>query len=143
MPRKAPRKKKKKKSHLEIRFEEFWVYHYPKIDLCDDWKFHEDRDWEFDYSHLEAKVAIEIEGGVWVGWSKGEGGGRHNNPVSFEKDTEKYLEATLLGWVVVRLTEKFISEEGVIHRIADLIKDRLRERDILASLCEPSQDAQG
>ena len=43
-----------------------------------------------------SRTLIEIEGGIYVN-------GRHNRAAGFAADLEKYLEATLDGWRVIRL----------------------------------------
>lgn len=58
-------------------------------------QFHPDRKWRFDFAWLEQKVALEVEGGIWIG-------GGHNRGKGFAKDIEKYNEAVRLGWRVVR-----------------------------------------
>lgn len=58
-------------------------------------KFHPVRRWRFDYSFPVQKLAVEIEGGVWVR-------GRHNRAAGFVKDMEKYNAATELGWHILR-----------------------------------------
>ena len=58
-------------------------------------RFHEVRKWRFDLAWIEDKVAIEIEGGIWVR-------GRHSRGAGMEADMEKYNEAQLLGWTVLR-----------------------------------------
>lgn len=55
------------------------------------------RRWRFDYSWPEWKVALETEGGVWSR-------GRHTRGKGYIADMEKYSEAAILGWCVLRLT---------------------------------------
>lgn len=64
-----------------------------------EFRFHPTRKWKFDWCWPDAKVAVEIEGGIWVS-------GRHTRGSGFEKDCEKYLEAAALGWTVLRVTPK-------------------------------------
>ena len=63
--------------------------------------FHPKRKWRFDFCWPEIKLAVEVEGGTWSG-------GRHNTGKGFEDDCEKYAEAALLGWTVLRVTGKMI-----------------------------------
>lgn len=58
-------------------------------------KFHDTRRWRFDYAWPEHQVALEVEGGVWVG-------GRHTSGAGFVKDMEKYNEAACMGWRIIR-----------------------------------------
>ncbi len=60
-------------------------------------RFHPVRRWRFDFADKQKKIAIEIEGGVWIQ-------GRHNHPQGFIKDMEKYNEASKLGWRLLRYT---------------------------------------
>lgn len=62
-----------------------------------EYKFHADRKWRFDYAWSDAKVALEVEGGIWSG-------GRHTSARGFLKDMEKYNAAASLGWKVLRTT---------------------------------------
>ena len=54
--------------------------------------------------HLPSRTLIEIEGGIWVN-------GRHNRAAGFAADLEKYLEAALDGWRVVRLGPKELTAD--------------------------------
>lgn len=69
-----------------------------------EYKFHPTRRWRFDFAYPDLMLAIEVEGGIWVG-------GRHIHPVGFEKDCEKYNEATKMGWKVFRIPPKFLTLE--------------------------------
>lgn len=75
-----------------------------KIIPTQEYRFHPIRKWRFDAAYPEQKVAFEVEGGTWAG-------GRHVNPIGFEKDCEKYNTATKMGWRVYRLTPKMIKED--------------------------------
>lgn len=72
------------------------------------------RKWRFDIAWPERMLALEIEGGV-------HGRGRHNRPIGFEKDCEKYNTAILLGWRVLRVTSRQVME----GRALDWVKKAL------------------
>jgi very-short-patch-repair endonuclease len=55
------------------------------------------RRWRFDFCFPPVKIAVECEGGVWSG-------GRHTRGKGFEGDCEKYDQAVLQGWRVLRFT---------------------------------------
>ena len=60
-----------------------------------EYRFHPTRKWRFDYAWPTKKVAVEIEGGIWIG-------GAHVRGKHFLSDCEKYNAAGLLGWRVFR-----------------------------------------
>lgn len=64
------------------------------------------RRWRFDIAYPDAKIAFEVDGGTWSG-------GRHVNPIGYEKDCEKFNMAVAQGWRVFRLTPKMITEEYI------------------------------
>ncbi len=80
-----------------------------------EYKFHEYRKWRFDYAIPSKKIAIEVEGGVWIQ-------GRHNRANGFLGDMEKYNTATAMGWRLLRttpqelMTTKFI---GVVKKTVE------------------------
>jgi very-short-patch-repair endonuclease len=69
---------------------------------------------------MEARVLIEIEGGIWVN-------GRHNRAAGFNADLEKYLEAGLLGWRVFRFGPDQITLENA-ERLAAFVAAAIRPR---------------
>ncbi len=64
--------------------------------MVKEFRFHPVRRRRSDFAHLPSRTLIEIEGGIYVN-------GRHNRPGGLAADLEKYLEAGLAGWRVVRL----------------------------------------
>lgn len=71
------------------------IFKFLEARLEKEFKFFEGRQWKFDFALPEAKVAIEIEGGIFSG-------GRHTRSVGYLKDLEKYNTATKLGWRIFR-----------------------------------------
>lgn len=61
-----------------------------------EFRFHPKRWWRFDLAWPMHKVALEIEGGAFVQ-------GRHTRGAGYEKDCEKYSEAAVLGWRILRV----------------------------------------
>jgi hypothetical protein len=55
----------------------------------------EGRKFRFDAANPIKKIAIEIEGGLWLH-------GRHNHPLGMIADMEKYNLAVVEGWKVLR-----------------------------------------
>ena len=68
-----------------------------KIQPVREYQFAPDRRWRFDFAWPESRVAVEIEGGTWIG-------GAHNRGRHFSEDCEKYSVAAALGWRVIRAT---------------------------------------
>jgi very-short-patch-repair endonuclease len=64
-------------------------------------QFDSARRWRFDFAWPAFMVAVEVEGGQWVG---GHGGKR------FRQDAEKYNEAAIQGWTVLRLTTDMVDD---------------------------------
>ena len=65
------------------------------------------RRWRFDIAWPEHMLALEIEGGVHLR-------GRHTRPIGYQNDCEKYNNATLLGWRVLRVTAKHVMNEEAL-----------------------------
>lgn len=57
----------------------------------------EGRKFRFDCANPTQKIAIEIEGGIWLG-SKG----GHTNGIGYDRNMEKYNLATIEGWRILR-----------------------------------------
>jgi very-short-patch-repair endonuclease len=88
-----------------------------------EYRFHPERKWRADFAHLPSRTLIEIEGGIFM-----RAGGRHSRGCGYAKDAEKYLEATLSGWRVIRLTERQLNADW-IERVIVLLSSGTICRD--------------
>jgi very-short-patch-repair endonuclease len=68
------------------------------------------RRFRFDFAWWQQKVAVEVEGGSWIG-------GAHTRGKHFEQDCEKYNEAGLKGWKVYRVTPRMVEDGRAIALI--------------------------
>ena len=100
-------------SRLEKRFEMLWEAHGGPL-LEKEHRFHPVRKWRADFAHLPSRTLIEIEGGIYVN-------GRHNRGAGFAADLEKYLEAGLSGWRLIRLGPNELTGE-IIARLVTLVQ---------------------
>lgn len=80
-----------------------------------EYRFHPERRWRFDFAWPTKKVAIEVEGGTWTN-------GRHSRGNGFENDCEKYNEAAILGWTVLRFTTRQVKRGIAIDTVMRLFK---------------------
>jgi very-short-patch-repair endonuclease len=85
-----------------------------KIEVQREYRFLLGRKFRFDFAIPDAKLAIEIEGGIWTG-------GRHTRGAGYEKDLEKYNLAAMLGWKVLRFTPQMVHSGAAI----DMVKEAL------------------
>ena len=85
------------------------------IPYCVEYKFLAERKFRFDYAFPDVKLAVEIEGGVFVS-------GRHTRPKGFVKDIEKYNLATLHGWRLLRFLPSEILKVATLNMIEQCYK---------------------
>lgn len=64
--------------------------------------FHPTRKWRFDAAWPTRKLALEVNGGAYVG-------GRHNTAEGSHKDMEKMNEAACAGWRVLYITPRSVN----------------------------------
>jgi very-short-patch-repair endonuclease len=95
--KKKAEKKERKPSSLEWQFEALWRETGLPMPMPE-FRFHPVRRWRFDYCFVNEKIAIELEGGVYSR-------GRHTRGKGYEADCDKYNQATLLGFRVLRFTK--------------------------------------
>jgi hypothetical protein len=76
-----------------------------------EYRFHAERQWRFDFcwKNHGYLVACEIEGGIWMQTKTGRSKG-HAHPERFESDCEKYNEAALYGWLLLRVIPEMVRD---------------------------------
>lgn len=72
------------------------------------------RRWRFDLAWESVRLAVEIEGAVFTG-------GRHTRGAGFEKDAEKYAEAMLLGWRVLRVSTGMVRDGRALNYVERML----------------------
>lgn len=83
------------KARLEGLFLAAWRFGFSDLPMPTmQHKFHPRRKWRFDFSWPAQKLAVELQGGSFIG-------GGHNRPVQQQKDYEKQRAAVALGWRVL------------------------------------------
>lgn len=81
-----------------------------------EYRFARPRRWRFDWAFVGGEsLAVEIEGGAWTQ-------GRHTRGKGFENDLEKYFEAMVRGWRVLRVTPEMVRNGRALGWIERLLK---------------------
>lgn len=89
------------------------------------------RDFETQYKYLDnrrckcdfawpqdhIRLIVEVEGGTWL-----PGGGRHTRGAGFKNDCEKYNEALLLGWSIIRVTCDHVKNGMALNWVERFLK---------------------
>lgn len=93
-----------------------------------EWQFARPRRWRFDLAFVAQKVALELEGGLF-------GRGRpcalcgrrrvagHSSVERTKTDMDKYNQASILGWRVLRATPEQV-ESGAVFGLLDEVFGR-------------------
>ena len=108
--RKAEAKARREK--LEKAFE--WQLKAAKINYETQFMWHPQRGWRADFYISSGgptnwvDILVEIEGGNWIQ-------GRHTRGKGFEVDVEKYNEAALLNYIVLRGTAKHVKSGQLLN----------------------------
>ena len=80
-----------------------------------EFRFCDEKRWRADFVWKEQMVLLECEGGIWTN-------GRHVRGYGFQSDCEKYNEASLLGWTVLRVTHLHIKNGQMITWLKRALK---------------------
>ena len=80
-------------------------------------RFHHTRKWKFDFAYPDKMIGIECEG-LTAPWMKS----RHTTNDGFTKDCEKYNQAALDGWCVLRYTMPQIKSGLAVQQITEALR---------------------
>jgi very-short-patch-repair endonuclease len=79
-------------------------------------RFHPTRKWRFDVCWPSKKIAVEVDGAVWVR-------GRHSRGGGMEADNEKINEAQRLGWAVYRFSTGQVTSGDAITFLEQVMRE--------------------
>ncbi len=101
---------------MQLDLSHFWhLFNIPEPQK--EYKFHPTRKWRFDWAWPERKIGLEVDGGLWIG-------GRHNRPVTMIKDNEKFNQAALLGWKILKFTPQQFKNGEAAELLAKIFADK-------------------
>lgn len=78
--------------------------------------FHPEVNWRFDFCWPERLVALEVQGGVFTG-------GRHARPSGMIEDMRKFSEAAILGWRLILVSALEIRNGDALDRVKRALSD--------------------
>lgn len=88
-----------------------------KLEPEREYRFHPSRLWRFDFAFVLERVAVEVEGGIFVK-------GAHTRGAHFRGDCEKYNAAAEIGWTVLRYTDRHIKRGDALAQIERVVRAR-------------------
>lgn len=78
------------------------------------YRFHDVRQWAFDFAWPLRKVALEVDGGVFTG-------GRHTRGAGYTEDCVKVNTAVIMGWRVLRATGEQVKSGQAVQWLEALL----------------------
>lgn len=81
-----------------------------------EYRFHPVRRWRFDFAWPGRMLAMEIQGGIWLG-----GRGGHTSGSGVTRDCKKGLDAVLMGWRVIYATPAMIRSGELVQAVDKLL----------------------
>jgi len=106
-------KRSNKRSASEVLNEQLCAL-FGADDVVAEHRFCTERRWRFDFAILSRMIAVEIEGGVFIG-------GRHTRGAGYAGDMLKYNTATCYGWRILRFTPSQITNGTAIETVKKLL----------------------
>ena len=85
-----------------------------------EFRFHPVRKFRWDWAWPEARLALEVEGGVWSG-------GAHGRGTGIVRDMEKSTLAAEEGWRIIRVTPSNLATEATMDSIHRALQWRTTE----------------
>ena len=82
-----------------------------------EYRFHPFRKWRFDVAWPDRQIAVEIDGGYFVG-------GRHSRGTGQIADNEKINVAQSLGWTVYRFTPQQLKSGYFFRAMVEVMGGR-------------------
>jgi len=77
-----------------------------------EYRFHPRRKWALDLAWPDCKIAVEVQGGIWIG-------GKHARGKGLTRDHEKINVAQTMGWTVLQVTPDQIRDKSWVGIFTD------------------------
>ena len=81
-------------------------------------RFNPPRRYRFDFAWPDIMLAVELEGGTLSKYKKS----RHTTGTGFHNDCQKYNQAALMGWTVLRFDSAMINTLDAINTTMNAIE---------------------
>ena len=116
--RRAKRPASVKKERVVSEGEALLSQHLRAHKICfeQEFQFNADRKWRADFHLIGMGILIEVEGGIWSN-------GRHTRGKGYLGDLEKYNEATMMGYQVIRFSTEQVKSGKAIEQIEKMVGD--------------------
>lgn len=75
------------------------------------------KDWRFDFAWIDEKIAVEVQGGMFIY-------GRHTRGGALKSEYSKLNEAQLRGWIVLVVDDSAISQKRAVLWIEKALQQR-------------------
>lgn len=85
-----------------------------------------ERMYRSDFAYVQERILIEVQGGIWA-----QDPGRHNRGSGYETDCQRDNLAALLGWKLLRFTERMIKYGEACETIQRALKPRIEAAEQL------------
>lgn len=118
----VPRRTVNQEPEAKTEFHDWLASH--GLDLETEYLFHPDRKWRLDFAYPSLMLAFEYDGLMRRGENQG-----HASISGILRDVEKTNAAQLLGWVVIRVNAKNLSD-GTGYEVAARAIAMRKERSV-------------
>jgi hypothetical protein len=86
-------------------------------------RFAPPRRWRFDYAWPDRKLALEVQGGLFVN-------GRHSRGAALVKEHEKLNMAAMLGWRVLYVTPQQVQNGQALSIVESALRPALTVTEV-------------
>ena len=87
-----------------------------------EYRFHAVRKYRLDWAWKDAKLGLEVDGGIWTG-------GAHGRGTGIVRDQEKTNLAAGLGWRILRVTPGTLCTDATLDTIERALEWRTERLD--------------
>lgn len=98
---------------MSLMFRTLCKYEQVPIPVSE-YRFHPVRKWRLDFAWPDAKLGLEVEGGVWSR-------GKHGRGSGIVKDMEKSNALACCGWRLLRVVPNDLETLDTVHLVREAL----------------------